>query len=271
MTRRVAVLMGGRSAEREVSLVSGKACARRSRGARLPRHPDRCRPRSARGAGGGAAGCRVQCAARPFRRGRTRAGPARPSRAALHPFRRAGLGAGHGQAHGQARVRQRRPALPRGRGDHARPAAGRPAAGAAVRGQAGGRGLQRRRGDRARRRSAPAHRPQRCRPRLPAPGRALRPRPRADLRGARRRAPGGHRDPAQSRLLRLPRQIHRGFATHLVPGAAVAGAVRGGDGRGAEGPSRARLPRRQPRRLPPRPEPGAKRASICSRSIPSRA
>ena len=45
MAKHVAVLMGGWSAEREISLRSGKACAEALGAHRLPRHADRCRPR----------------------------------------------------------------------------------------------------------------------------------------------------------------------------------------------------------------------------------
>ena len=45
MSKHVAVLMGGWSAEREVSLRSGKACADALEAAGLPRHPRRRRPR----------------------------------------------------------------------------------------------------------------------------------------------------------------------------------------------------------------------------------
>ena len=45
MAKHVAVLMGGWSAEREVSLRSGKACADALERAGLSRHPDRRRAR----------------------------------------------------------------------------------------------------------------------------------------------------------------------------------------------------------------------------------
>ena len=51
MSKHVAVLMGGWSSERPVSLSSGNACADALEAGGLPRHPRRCRPRHRRGAG----------------------------------------------------------------------------------------------------------------------------------------------------------------------------------------------------------------------------
>ena len=62
----VAVLMGGWSSEREVSLRSGAACATALEGARLPRDPPRCRPRRGGAARRAQARCLLQCAARPL-------------------------------------------------------------------------------------------------------------------------------------------------------------------------------------------------------------
>ena len=109
---RVAVLYGGISAEREVSLSSGAQVIAALRAGRLRGDADRGRRRSARAARRArpAARCRVQRAARPLRRGRRDPGRARLARHSLHAFRRARLGAGDGQAGGEGRVRRRRSA-----------------------------------------------------------------------------------------------------------------------------------------------------------------
>ena len=70
--KHVAVLMGGWSAERPVSLKSGTRLRRRAGSARLPRHARRCRPRHRRGARHAQARRRVQRPARTLRRGRRR-------------------------------------------------------------------------------------------------------------------------------------------------------------------------------------------------------
>ena len=115
--------MGGLSAEREVSLNSGDACAEalESAGYKVTRIDagrdlaDQLRARQARRL--------LQRAARPLGRGRLRAGPARAARHPLHALRRAGLGARHAQGArqgGDARGRHarcRRPGRePRGGG-----------------------------------------------------------------------------------------------------------------------------------------------------------
>ena len=186
--KRVAVLMGGWSAEREVSLVSGAACADGLREAGYDVHDDRRRPRPRR-----------RCCARSSRapdvvfnalHGRygedgCDPGPARAAGHPLHPFRRAGLGARHGQADGQARLR-RAPACrcPEGKvvepstrladGDPMpRPYVVKPI----------DRGLQRRRAHRARRRQPAAARPRRTgRSATQVLVERYRPRPRADRR-----------------------------------------------------------------------------------------
>ncbi len=106
MSKRVAVLMGGFSAEREVSLAQrrGRAGGAGEGGLRGRHH--RCAARSAHPGGRHRAptkpGGGVQRAAWPLRRGRHDPGPARHHGHPLHPFRRAGLGAGDGQADRQA-------------------------------------------------------------------------------------------------------------------------------------------------------------------------
>ena len=95
MSRRVAVLMGGWSSEREVSLTSGRGCAAALGRLGYDGDHDRRQPRRG-GAGQGAhpeAGRGVQRAARPLRRGRQHPGPAQHPRHPLHPFRPARLGA----------------------------------------------------------------------------------------------------------------------------------------------------------------------------------
>ena len=87
----VAVLLGGFSAEREVSLRSGKACAEALESGRLHGHAYRCRARSCRAPVPGAAGGVLQRPARALGRGRLRAGPAGDPGHPLYAFRRAGL------------------------------------------------------------------------------------------------------------------------------------------------------------------------------------
>ena len=75
MTRHVAVLMGGRSAEREVSLVSGEACARalEERGYRVTRIDAGRRSARGAGAGCGPTSCSTRCTAASARTGASRA------------------------------------------------------------------------------------------------------------------------------------------------------------------------------------------------------
>ena len=108
---RVAVLKGGRSLERQVSLRSGARVAGRARAAR-PRgdRGDRRRPRPRRPADRGAPGRRVRRAPRPRRRGRNRAGAARGDGHPLHRLGRVGLHPRGRQGAGQARdARSRHP------------------------------------------------------------------------------------------------------------------------------------------------------------------
>ena len=102
MSKHVAVLMGGWSAERDVSLRSGAACA-----AALARLGYRVSPIDvardiAAVLGRFEAGRGAQRAARPPGRGRHAAGRAGDSRRSLHPFGRARLRARHAEGHGQA-------------------------------------------------------------------------------------------------------------------------------------------------------------------------
>ena len=91
MTKHVAVLMGGLSAEREISLRSGEACAKalEEQGFRVTRvdvgHDVAERARKAE------ARCRLQRAAWAFRRGRRDAGRTGDAAHSLHAFRRARL------------------------------------------------------------------------------------------------------------------------------------------------------------------------------------
>ena len=149
MSKTVAVLMGGWSSEREVSLSSGENVARALRRAGLRRAAasTSARPAAAILRRAHAAARRgVQRAARPLRRGRLHPGRARGARHALHPFRRARLGARHGQADGQDAVRRRRacPAPRAASCTRDELAQGRSDA-AALRREADQRGLERRR------------------------------------------------------------------------------------------------------------------------------
>ena len=244
---RIAVLMGGRSAEREVSLGSGRECAaalrqRDSRSSRSTPAPTsrRCWPRApdvafnALHGRWGEDGC-VQ-------------GILEWLRHPLHPFRRAGLGAGHGQDPGEADLRRRRPA---GRARHDRLPRAHPRRapdGAALRGQAQRRGLLGRRLHRAAR--APTGPPQLADD-MPEPvlveeyvaGREL-----TDggdgRRGARR-----HRHHRRG-LVRLPRQVRPRRLAPRGPGRPAGRDHRGLPRLRAPRPPGARLPRAQPHRLP---------------------
>ena len=115
--KRVAVLMGGWSSEREVSLVSGRECAAALQSLGYDVRDDRRDARSRRAARGADAHARrrLQRAPRPRRRGRHDPGRARVPAHPLHPFRRARLGGRDAQADREARLRRRRPAARRGR------------------------------------------------------------------------------------------------------------------------------------------------------------
>ena len=145
----VAVLLGGWSAEREVSLRSGKACADalESAGYKVTRI-DAGRDLAAR-ARPAAPGGLLQCLARALGRGRVRAGPARDPGHPLHPFGRAGLRARHAQGARQGGdAGGRHPGA--ARQDRVASAGGQGArAAAAVRFEARVGGLQRRRLHRA--------------------------------------------------------------------------------------------------------------------------
>ena len=118
MTNHVAVLMGGLSSERSVSLRSGEACAKalEAEGFRVTR-VDVGRD-VARGSGAARARCRAQRPARPRRRGRDHPGRARDAAHSLHPFRRARLGARRQQGQGQDRHGGGRRSGRRGQGRH---------------------------------------------------------------------------------------------------------------------------------------------------------
>ena len=129
--RHVAVLMGGWSAEREVSLVSGEAAVEALRAARLPGQRDRRRPRPARH---GSPSCVPTWSSTRCTAAAARTAPSRAcSRSWASPTAIPGVLAsspGDEQGDGQAPVRERRPALPRGPPHHGRGAAQRRAAAA---------------------------------------------------------------------------------------------------------------------------------------------
>ena len=200
MRRHVAVLMGGWSAEREVSLVSGAAAgeALRARGYRvseidvgrdLPQRLAELEPdvvynalHGRFGEDGTVQGL-LEIMGIPY----THSGVLASSLAMNKAWPSGCLPA-------PDCARRRLP-------DHDRGAEERRAAhGAAVRGQAQQRRLERRRADRAHLRGAAA-RAQRLAVRPRGAGRALRSRARADRRRARRSAADRHRDPAAPRLL----------------------------------------------------------------------
>ena len=275
MSKRVAVLMGGWSAEREVSLVSGAAVRQGAREAGYDVTTDRrqaatsarCSPRStprpdvvfnALHGRFGEDGC-VQ-------------GVLELAGHSLHPFRRARLGAGHGQADRQARVRA--PPASAARRRHGRDRAtllSRRSAAAPLCRQAGQRGLQRRRAHRAPGRQpqpvadADWHFGEQRAGRGYIPGREL-----TVARHGRPRAGASPRSGPTARLLRLRREIHRGQDRAPDAGADPQAVYDEAHGRGAGRAHDAGLPRRQPRRLPLRRHRRASRtSSTCSRSTPS--
>ena len=108
MTKHVAVLMGGWSAEREVSLALGQGVRRCARPARIPRDADRCRARYRDRARRGKTRRRAQRAARTARRRRYPAGRPGNPRHSVQPFRRARLRARHAEGFRQGDLSRRR-------------------------------------------------------------------------------------------------------------------------------------------------------------------
>ena len=153
MTRplHVAVLMGGWSAEREVSLTSGRGVAEALRGARPSRRRDRHGARRRRQARARGPRRRVQRAARHAGRGRIDAGPARHHGAALYAFGPRHLGDRDRQGADQAGARPPRHPHARGQGGGEREPVRRRSAAAPLCAEAGQRGLVGRRRDRHRR------------------------------------------------------------------------------------------------------------------------
>ena len=148
--KHVAVLMGGWSAEREISLRSGKACADALERVGLSGEPDRCRSRRRRDSARAQTGCRAQCSSRPSGRRRHIAGAARGSRHSLQPFRCARLGAGDEERHRKERAQVRGRAGAGRNGGRAQGSGEAALAAAALRDQAGGGRVERRRFHRAR-------------------------------------------------------------------------------------------------------------------------
>ena len=205
MSKHVAVLMGGWSAEREVSLRSGAACAdalerlgyrvtRIDVGRDIADGPDR-----------GQARRRAQCAARPAGRGRHAARHAGNPCHPLHPFRGDGVGGRHAEGRRQGAVPGRRRAGPRRRGGL--PLRGRqgPPAAAALRDQADRGGLERGRFHRARGScpSAAGAHPRGLGLWRAGHRRKLHCRQGVDLRGHGRRGARRDRDRADGKILRL--------------------------------------------------------------------
>ena len=106
--KHVAVLMGGWSAEREVSLRSGKACADALETHRATRSPRRRHAATSPRNSNAQARRRAQRAARPPRRGRHAARHAGNPRHPVHAFRRARLRARDAEGPRQDRVQGRR-------------------------------------------------------------------------------------------------------------------------------------------------------------------
>ena len=270
----VAVLMGGLSAEREVSLNSGKACAAalETAGYKVTLH--RCRPRSRRPAPLGEARGLLQCFARPLGRGRLRAGSARVARLpythsgvlasalAMHKerakevMRAAGVPVAEGRVVARAEAAKSH-VLPR-------PYVLKPV----TEGSSVGVFIVR---------EDHTHPPQELNDpgwayrRIPS-GRALHPRSRADLRGDGRPHPRRHRNRAGSIawLLQLRVQVRRGRLAPHRPGADFIECLRIGAEVNFNGPQGIGLPgrfacglplRRHRRRIRRRVLPGGQHAA----------
>ena len=283
---KVAVLMGGRSAEREISLKTGQGVARALRtlghemtsvdaadGALLP--AGRRGGRRAAGRRGGAA-----AAAGPGRRRGRRRRCARPTSstsrctapsartAASRPCSSWRASATPAPACSRARwpwtrsmskrifVRRRRADAALDRAPRRR-AAGRPRPRglrrAAGRGQAQRGGLERRAHHRRARGGPRAGLHGGGAPRRRRPDRGVHPGPRADGRGAGRRGAADRRDPSQGRLLRLREQVHEGTHGLLLPGGPAGAAGRAHPRAGAARGAGAGLHRRVAGGLPPAP------------------
>ena len=206
MSKHVAVLMGGWSAEREVSLRSGTRLRRCRRARRLSRQPRRCRPRHR----GGAEDARSPM----WRSTCCTAVPARTARL-QGVLEILGIPYSHSGVMASALAMQKDVAkvvmaaagvpVPRGQGGVAPRGGRRPPHAAALCHQADRRRLERRRVHRHRAARAPAAGtdPRRLGVRRAGPGRALHPRQGTDLRRDRR--PGARMSSKSSQ--------RRGFTT----------------------------------------------------------
>ena len=266
MSRSVAVLMGGWTAEREVSLVSGRECAKALAALGYDvREIDVTRDLGALVDGADARARRgVQRAARPRRRGRHGPGRARIPARALYPFGRAGLGRGHGQADGAQRVRRRRAAAGRGQGGVGKRTRIRRRDGAALCGEAGQRRLERRRAHRA----APSDNSwaneakswsfgERALVEAYVPGREI------TVAVMGERALGALEIRPANGLLRLRRQIRAGRLRSPDAGADPRQGLRAGAGDRAGRTPGAGLPRREPLRSALRRHQGRARDGSC--------
>ena len=221
MSRKVAVLMGGWSPEREVSLVSGKACAEglREGGHQVIEYDvkrdlraliDSCgrhRRRARRG---------VQRPARQVRRGRLHPGRAGSAGRALHPFRRAGLGIAMDKPMARHVFTSLGMRVAEGRVIERRSLPGRSHAAALCR-QADRPGVQRRRAHRARGRQS---RRRRARPRrrsAKGPGREVHSRRELTVRGDGRRAVAVTELRPRTRFYDYEAKYTDGITEHLVP------------------------------------------------------
>ena len=247
----VAVLMGGWSAERAVSLSSGKACVQALRHAGYKVTSIDVKRNVAAVLADLKPARRVQCAARPLGRGRDRPGNSRNPRDPLHTFGRARFGDRDAQGKIEKHLSQRRPAGRRKRARRYRNGGHQPSHGAALCGQACRGGIERRRSYRSRGRQWPGDDARQGTPPLwrQGHGRKVRARQGADLRGDGRGRARRDRDHSPRRLLRLRGQIRAG---RLEPHSARAGALRylsPGPAIFGGGACRPRLPGREPCRL----------------------
>ena len=258
--KKVAVLYGGRSSEREVSLRTGAACADALAAKGLRRRARRRGPRGRRAAARAAGRRRVRRAARPLGRGRLHPGAARVDGHPVHAARASPPPRSGWTRSSRSRCSRRsastsstyRAFAPARAGAIA---AARPAVRLPRRREARRRGLLGRRPDREGRGEARATA---CAEAATYKGDVLVERyvkgTRGERRGARREGARRHRDRARARVLRLRREVHRRHDQVPLPGAHPRGAPaarHGGRGAahrglGCSGVSARRLHRRAP-------------------------
>ena len=254
MAKHVAVLMGGWSAEREVSPALGHGLRRGAGEQGLPRHPDRCRARHRDGAADAEARRRRSTLLHgPPGEDGTLQGILEIIGIPYTPFGRARLGARDAEGPRQDRDAGRRHS---GAGRHGRVAPrGREGARAGARPMCSSRSTRARASASSSSPRTHEHPPQEL-TRADwafgddAAGRAVHPRQGADLRGDGRQGARRDRDRADRALLRLRGEIRTGRLHTPAAGANFTKCLPRGPKTGARGASRARLPGREPRGFP---------------------